>query len=322
MKTILLLNQYSGYSLKIIREELPEGFTLRFLPEQSREALKEHIAEADYVLAGGRLRITGGILDNAKKIVMIQRSGSGLDSIDLDAVREKGIPLYVNPGVNAESVAEHTLLLILACLRRLPQIANDTKHGIWKKHEQGVQTSELEGKTVGIVGMGHTARRLVELLKPFHVRIVYSSRSQADPDFERDNGMRFVGMDELLGISDVLTLHCPLEESTRELIREESIKKMKPGIILINTSRGGLISTRALAEALREGRIAYAALDVHETEPIPEEYLLKEFDNVILTPHIAGVTVDSFKRMMHDAFRNIRCFEEGRTEEIEPFRYC
>ena len=321
MKTILFTNKYSGRPLEILEGELPEGFRAAFLPAQTQEALQNEIAGAEYLLAGGRLKITREALDQAGSLRMIQRSGVGLDALDLDAIREKGLPLYVNQGVNAESVAEHALLLILASLRRLPEIDRNTKNGIWKKQEQGVRTEELKGKTVGIVGMGHIARILAELLRPFGVKLLYWNRSRAEEDFEQRFGLRYVGLEELLESSDVVTLHCALAPETRHLIREETIARMKPGAILVNTARGGLVDTAALAAALRNGRLSFAALDVHEQEPIPADYALKELDNVILTPHVAGVTADSFRAMMHDALRNIRCFEEGRLEEIEANRY-
>ncbi len=321
MKTILFTNKYSGRPLEILEGELPEGFRAAFLPAQTQEALQNEIAGAEYLLAGGRLKITREALDQAGSLRMIQRSGVGLDALDLDAIREKGLPLYVNQGVNAESVAEHALLLILASLRRLPEIDRNTKNGIWKKQEQGVRTEELKGKTVGIVGMGHIARILAELLRPFGVKLLYWNRSRAEEDFEQRFGLRYVGLEELLESSDVVTLHCALAPETRHLIREETIARMKPGAILVNTARGGLVDTAALAGALRNGKLSFAALDVHEQEPIPADYVLKELDNVILTPHVAGVTADSFRAMMHEAFRNIRCFEEGRLEEIEAYRY-
>lgn len=321
MKTILLTNAYQGRPLDIVREEMPEGFSLLFLPEQTPEALLQEASDADYLLAGGRLPITRDVLDRAAKLKMIQRSGVGLDSLDLDAIREKGIPLYVNQGVNAESVAEHALLLMLACLRRLPVIDRNTKNGIWKKQEQGIQTRELKGKTVGLIGMGHIARTLVELLQPFGVKLLYFNRSRAEEAYEREKGLQFVTLDELLRKADVVSLHCALTEETMGLLNRDALEKMKPGAILINTARGGLIETAALEEALRSGRISFAGLDVHEREPIDEANSLKKLDQVILTPHIAGVTEDSFRAMMHDAFRNIACFDRGLLEEIAPYRY-
>ena len=133
--------------------------------------------------------------------------------------------------------------------------------------------------------------------------------------------MRFAGMDELLQVSDIVTLHCSLTDATRGLINAASVQKMKQGAVLINTARGPMVDPQAVAEALRSGKLSFAGLDVHEKEPLPEGYPLKDVDNVILTPHVAGVTYDSFRAMMEAAFHNIDCFEKGETAEIETFKY-
>lgn len=321
MKTVLLTNHYTGKPYSIVRECLPEGFFLLMLERPTEECLLETVGKADYILAGGRLRISRAALEQATSLRMIQRSGVGLDALDLEAIREKGIPLYVNQGVNAQSVAEHTLLLILACLRRLTQIDGNTKNGVWKKQEQGIQTFELHGKTVGIIGMGNIATVLVNLLKPFGVKILYHNLFRAPADFEAENHMTFTDPDTLLAESDIVTIHCALTEQTRNLINADALAKMKDGAVLINTARGGIVDTDALAQALRSGKLSFAGIDAHAREPIPEDDPLKTLDNVILTPHVAGVTGDSFRAMMQGAFRNIALFDQGRTDEIAPYRY-
>lgn len=321
MKKILFTNQYSDDPLHIVKDELPRNFETVFLPGQTQEALLAQVSGIDYILAGGRLKITEDVLDKAVKLKMIQRSGVGLDALDLEAIKKRNIPLYVNQGVNAESVAEHTLLLMLACLRKLPTINQRTKNGIWEKQKQGVQTAELRGKTIGIIGMGNIAKTLVGLLKPFALKILYYNLSRMPSAFEFENDMTFVSLDELLESSDIITIHCALTPETSNLINSSSIHKMKDNAILINTARGGIVDPAALAAALRKGKLSFAALDVHTTEPIPDDYPLKDIENVILTPHIAGVTADSFRAMMRDAFRNIECFENGKLDEIAPYRY-
>lgn len=321
MRQILLTNKYSGIPLKIVQSEIPSGFTYAFLPDQSYEMLLENAGKYDYILAGGRIKITREVLENAVNLKMIQRSGVGLDSLDLEAIKEKGIPLYVNQGVNAESVAEHALLLMLACLRRLPTINSNTKNGIWNKQAQGVQTSELKGKTVGIIGMGNIALTLVSLLKPFKVNILYNNLFQMSVDYETENNMRFVEIKELLANSDIVSINCALTHETKNLINSDSINSMKDGAVLVNTARGEIVDPLAVANALNSGKLAYAGLDVHSEEPIPADYPLKEVENVILTPHIGGVTEDSFRTMMHDAFRNIELFDKGNMDEIAKYRY-
>lgn len=320
MKTVLLTNRYSGTPLEIVKEEFPAGFRMLLLERQDESTLADQIAEADYLLAGGRMRITKTCLEHAGKLKMIQRSGAGLDSLDLRAIQERGIPLYVNQGVNTESVAEHTLLLILASLRKLTLIHQNTVNGIWRKQEQGVQTAELKGKTVGIIGMGNSGQALARLLQPFQVRILYTSRTRKD-DAEKVYDLHFVPLGQLLHESDVVSLNCSLNADNAGMIGEQAISQMKPGAVLVNTARGGLVVTESLARALECGKLSFAGIDVYDTEPIPEDYPLKKLRNVILTPHIAGITGCSFRMMMHDAFRNIAFFEHGRLQEIEAFRY-
>lgn len=321
MKHILLTNKYKDAPLNIVRRELPEGFEIQFLEEQTDNCLIKRVSDVDYILAGGRLKITKEVLDNASKLKMIQRSGVGLDGLDLNAIKGKGIPLYVNQGVNAESVAEHTLLLILSCLRRLSVIDHNTKSGIWKKQEQGIQTHELFGKTIGIIGMGNIAMTLVGMLKPFHVNILYYNLFRSSEDYEKENNMKFVSLEELFHESDIISVNCALTDETRNLINHNSISKMRTGAILVNTARGEIVDAQAVSDALISGKLSFAGLDVHQTEPIPDEYPLKNIENVILTPHIGGVTADSFTAMMKAAFRNIELFDKGLLKEIEQSRY-
>ena len=321
MQNILFTNKYAGKPLTIIESELPDGFQIKFLNEQTDQCFIDSISEADYLLAGGRLRVTEKVLANVKNLKMIQRSGVGLDALDLGAIKAKGIPLYVNQGVNAESVAEHTLLLILSCLRHLPVIDKNTKSGIWKKQEQGVQTRELCGKTVGIIGMGNIAIKLVSLLKPFNVNILYYNLFRCSEEYEKDNNMKFVMLDELLRESDIVSINCALTEETKGLINSETISHMKDGAIFVNTARGGIVDAKAVSDALKSGKLSFAGLDVHENEPISDEYPLINTENVILTPHIGGVTEDSFRAMMKAAFRNIELFDKGQLKEIERYRY-
>lgn len=321
MKTILLTNRYAGTPLEIVRAVVPDGFELLMLDELTQSELLTAAPKADYLLASGRLKVSEAVLANACKLKMVQRTGVGLDSLDMDALKRRGIPLYVNQGVNAESVAEYALLLILACLRKLPAINANTKAGIWKKQEQGTTTHELRGKNIGIVGMGNIARRLVELVDGFGVNILYNSRKQQEAAYEARHRMRYVTKEEIFEKADIITLHCSLTDETRGLIDKTAIARMKDGVIIINTARGPIVCASDLAEALKSGKVGYAGIDVHEEEPFSGSYPLREIDNVILTPHIGGITYESFRSMMHDAMRNIALFDQGNLDAIEQYRY-
>ena len=320
MPIIQITNTYQGEVLELVRRCTPEGFRVRVLSRNAEEELSAAVRDADYLIASGRVKIGGAVLERAGRLKMIQRTGVGLDSIDLEAVREAGIPLYVNKGVNAQSVAEHTILLMLACLRRLTLIDRNSKAGIWKSKEQAIQTRELSGKTVGIIGLGNIGNKVAGILKAFNASVIYYSASPKSPELEKALGVRYAPLEELFAQSDIITLHCPLRPETREIVNAQSLEKMKDGVIIINTARGGLIDEAALLEAIDSGKVDFAGLDVHAEEPCRADDRLVLSERVIATPHIGGVTYDAFFKMISGAMRNIALFEQGELEAIEPYR--
>lgn len=319
MKTILLTNHYSGDPLEIIKSTVPEGFELIVLDKADQKELADKAAKADYFLASGRLKINNEVLYKAEKLKMIQRTGVGLDSLDLKLIKEKGIPVYVNQGINADSVAEHTLLLILASLKRLVNVDRATKSGKWIKQKQGVKNHELKSRVVGLVGMGNIGKRTARMLSGFDVSILYYDVYPVDKATEKALGLKRASLNEVLENSDVVSLHCPLTDTTRHIINSKSIRLMKDGAILVNTARGPLVEEAAVIDALKCGKLSYAGFDVYEEEP-PADTELFGLDNVVTTPHIGGITYDSFYRMMNDAMRNIKLFDEGELNKIERYK--
>lgn len=317
---ILLTNHYEGKPAEIIKSAVPDGFELEMLESVSQQELEGKVKEADYLLVSGRLKINRTVLENAQNIKMIQRTGVGLDSIDLEYIRNHDVPFYVNKGVNAQSVAEHTILLMLASLRNLVEINENTKRGIWKKQAQGVCTHELCGKTVGLIGMGAIGRKVAGMLKAFGAEVLYNDVSKMKQEDENALGIKFSTREEIIEKSDIISLHCPLTDDTRHMINDRAVNKMKNGVILINTARGGLIDEAALINGIKNGKIAGAGIDVYEKEPVDNSEVLN-LQNVITTPHIGGVTYDSFYQMMYQAMRNIEMFDKGQLQEIEQSRY-
>jgi phosphoglycerate dehydrogenase-like enzyme len=320
MKTIQITNTYKGAVLDLVQCCVPEGFQIQTLSENSIEALLSCVADADYILASGRVKITKEVLDRAEKLKMVQRTGVGLDSIDLEALKQKNIPLYVNQGVNAQSVAEHTILLILACLRKLTLLNRNTKKGVWEKQAQGITTYELRGKTVGIVGMGNIGRKVAGLLNAFGVEMIYCGHRQPE-SVEQELNVTYQPLETVLAQADVLTMHCPLTKETSRMINRNTLQEMKDGVVIVNTARGDLIDEAALFDALQKGKVSFAGLDVHAEEPIAKGNRLIADDRVIATPHIAGVTYDSFFQMIQAAMRNIEKFDKGELAEIDQYLY-
>lgn len=320
MKKILLSNHYEGAPLEILEEVVGGDFELVVLDELSADELKAKIADADYLLVSGRLKVSGEVLACARNLKMIQRTGVGLDNMDLASIEAQGIPLYVNQGVNSTSVAEHTLYLMLAALRRSFFVNRQIRNGVWKKQETGLTTHELHGKTVGIIGMGNIGQRVVRLLAPFGVRVLYFSIPRLSPEEEEALGVEFRPFEDVLKAADIVSLHCPATGDGPMIGRAE-LQAMKDGAIVVNTARGGLVDMEALADALKSGKLSAAGIDVYDVEPVPADHPILGCADAVLSPHTAGVTYEAFKSMMDAAVGNIRLFDCGDLEAIGESRY-
>lgn len=317
MKKILHTARYTGIPWEILKSVVPETFEVKTMDELNYDCLVREAVDADYLLVSGRLPIDEGVLSAAKHLKMIQRTGVGTEMLDMEAIKAHRIPVYVNAGVNAQSVAEHTLTLMLACLKRLPQINQQTHLGVWKKQQVGVTTRELKGKTVALVGMGNIGRLVAGMLQPFGANVLYSDVVRQSSETEQRLGLTYYdGFEAMLPVADILSFHCPLIKENTEILNQCTLAMMKKGAIVVNTARGKLINPEDLYDDLKSGHLSAAALDTHYEEPIKEGYKLAELENVILTPHIGGLSYEAFQQMMADAVDNIVAFEEGRFEEI------
>lgn len=315
---ILHTARYTGIPWEILKSVVPDGFTVETLDELSYDCLTREAVDADYLLVSGRLPIGEGVLSVSKHLKMIQRTGVGTEMLDVEAIKAHGIPVYVNAGVNAQSVAEHTLTLILTCLKRLPQINQQTHQGVWKKQQVGVTTRELKGKTVALVGMGNIGRLVAGMLQPFGAKVIYTDVVRQPVETEQRFALTFYdSFEAMLPETNILSFHCPLVKENTEILNQRTLAMMKKSAIVVNTARGKLINPADLYEALKSGNLSAAALDTHYEEPIKEGYKLAELENVILTPHIGGLSYEAFYQMMADAIENIIAFEEGRLAEIE-----
>ena len=317
MPTILLTNFYSTKVLEIVKKQIPKGFDFISLEESSKERLIEIADEADFFLASGRIPLDREVIDAAVKLKMVQRTGVGVDTVDLVALKERGIPVYVNPGINSISVAEHTIMLIFSVLRRLPVVDRSLRSGTWKKNDVGIESCSLNNKVVGLIGMGNIGRHVSTMLIPFGVKCLYYDPYRLDINEERKYNIDYCDFENILKHSDILSLHCPLTVQTREIIGKVELALMKPGSFIINTGRGPLINEVALIESLRSGHIRGAGLDVFYQEPPASDNQLLQLENVVLTPHVGGLTLETFSKMMRDAFENIRSFENGFYDLIE-----
>jgi phosphoglycerate dehydrogenase-like enzyme len=290
---------------EVLTATLPEGFWIEIASEGTLEEKIRMVEDADFILAGSG-PVEGEVLRHGVGVRLIQKMGIGTDRIDLAVAAEMGIPVAIAAGANSIPVAEHALLLMLAVYRKLPYVDRTLRAGQWVKNQMRAESRFLAGKTVGLVGLGHVARRLCGLLHGFSTRILYYDIVRPSEEEERAFGVEFSSsLEALLAASDVVSLHVTLTPQTRHLIDERNIRASKPGAILINTSRGTVVSEAALYDALVNGPLAGAGLDVFEVEPPPADLPLFHLDNVVVTPHVGGAVLDNVAIVAGHSFDNM-----------------
>lgn len=255
-------------------------------------------------------------LDAAPRLQVVHHQGVGWqDTTDWREIRRRGLPLALTPEGTTVGVAEHTVLLMLAAAKRLTFADAELRRRHWHVNSLRGVSRELYGKTVGYIGMGRIARAVAERLKPFGCAGIYCDPEADLPRaYQYSLGLRSGGFEETLGAADILTVHVPLTDATRGLIGRAALARLKPGAIVVNTARGGIVDEAALAEALRCGHVLAAGLDVFETEPPGPDNPLFALPNVVLTPHISAGTRDAMRQKMEALFDNLRRF--FRTGEL------
>ena len=290
-----------------LRELGRRGLTVTVVAPEDDVGFSEAMATCE-VLWHVLKPVTRAAIDRAPLLRLIQKLGAGVDTIDLEAARRRSVAVCNLPGMNAQAVAEHALALMLAVLRKIPHFHREMLEGhgwSWPIGRQG-DLGELCGRNVGLVGYGATASRLAPILAALGANVLYTARRHV-PDA---CGTR-VNLDDLLERSDIVSLHIPQNETTRGMIDRARLAQMKPGAILINTARGGLVDQQALVQALHSGHLAGAGLDTFAIEPVDAANPLLRLDNVIATPHVAWLTVETFDRSLHIMTENCRRLASG-----------
>jgi phosphoglycerate dehydrogenase-like enzyme len=242
---------------------------------------------------------------------LVQLMSAGYDRFNLEGARAARLPVAVNGGANAIAVAEHAIMLLLASLKHLHTLDGAVRGGQWRNAAGARRVYELYGSTVGIVGMGRIGQEVAARLANWGAALLYHDPVRLANEREQQLGVRYMELDALLRAADAVTVHVPLNAQTRHLIDAESLSIMKPTAVLVNTARGGLVDEEALAVALRERRILGAGLDVLSEEPPPADHPLFGLDNVVLTPHTAGPTWQSYPRRFANCFANIERVQRG-----------
>lgn len=268
---------------KEVVAEIQKLGTVVFMPSD----LKASLANADALIVRSATKVTEELLSNPNQLKIVARAGVGLDNVDKAACEKRGIKVLNTPGASTNAVAELALAMMFAASRRIPKADAGMKAKKWLKKE--LTGTEIQGKTLGVVGLGRIGTTLALKAKALGMDVIYY-----DPLALSTIG-RSVSLDELFALSDFISLHVPLTPKTANMISASTISQMKKTAVLVNTARGGLVDEEALYSALKEGKLACAALDVYPSEPYTGK--LCELENVILTPHIAGSTAEAQMRI-------------------------
>lgn len=270
----------------------------------------ERAKDAD-ILMIANTPLSGEVIRGCENLKFINVAFTGVDHVDLEAAREKGIAVSNASGYSNESVAELTLCMMLSLLRNVSQVEDRCRQGSTK---DGLVGRELQGKTVGIIGVGAIGKRTAQLCQAFGCKVLgYCRHPKKDPA----PGVTYVSLEELLKTSDIVTLHCPQTPETIGLMNKERIAMMKPGAILINAARGPIVDSQALADALNEGRLSGAGIDVFEKEPpLDTDHPLLHSRNTLVTPHVAFASEESMIMRADIVFDNIRAWADGKQKNI------
>lgn len=274
----------------------------------SEDGLIERIRGAEVVLnIRSSCRFTERVFTNCPELRLLSIWGTGTDNVDLAAAARHGVTVTNTPAVSAPSIAEHALTLMLSAARRISVLDRNTRNGSWSRG----QAVQLSGKTLGIIGLGAIGRRFAELGRGIGMHVI-AWTLHPNPAL----GIPLVSFEELLRTSDVVSLHLRLSDDTRGMIGRREFEQMKPGAIFVNTARGPIVDEAALIDALASGKLAAAGLDVFETEPLPAGHPIAKLDNVVLTPHCAGITPEALEAGLELCIQNVRNFLSGSPTNV------
>ena len=274
----------------------------------------ERIKDADIVITN-KNQLNAQNMKDAKNLKYIGLFATGYNNIDTEYAKNNNITVCNAPGYSTEAVAQHTIAFILALLDRVGEYNETVKQGDWIKSRTfsyfPLPLSELSGKTIGIVGYGSIGRRVGDIAKAFNMSVLITNRRKVN-----DDTVTQVPFDELLAKSDIVTLHCPLNKDSENIMNEEAFNKMKDGAIFVNTARGGMVDEFALKKALETGKLLGAGIDVLRHEPMDKDCPLYNVPNCYITPHIAWAGKETRLRLMDIVYDNVKAFLDGKPQNI------
>lgn len=306
MKVLLHYRPSPGFR-SLLAETCPTTIELAMVDEADDAGFARSLREIDAVLHVLR-PISAADLANAPRLKLIQKIGVGVNTIALEEAKSRGIAVCNMPGTNSQAVAEHTLMLMLAALRRVKSFDQHLRAGHWQPQDNDIdQVGEICGRSVGFVGFGAIPAVLAPVIAALGGRVIYTARAP-----KTELAWRYLELDALLAEADIVSLHVPADETTHGMIGKRALARMKQGAVLINTARGALVDELALLEALRAGRLAAVGLDVFATEPLAGDHPLLALPNVVATPHLAWLTPETLRRSLAIGFENCRRVMAGK----------
>jgi phosphoglycerate dehydrogenase-like enzyme len=299
----------------------PPGITTTVVDGKSPEEQQvEAVKDADFIMAF-RAKLTERILRSATKARLVQILSAGYDSINLKLLRELKIPCANNGGANSWAVADYAVLAMLSLYRRLAAADRAVREGRWSAAIDGMNTFEMANKVVGVLGFGNIGQKVARRVQAFDATVQYYDKFPLSPERERELKAKRVSLEELFRTSDIISCHAPLTNETRHVVNRERLATMKPTAVIINTSRGPVIDEAALLEALQQKRIAGAGLDVFEKEPVDPANPLLKLENVVVSPHSAGTTWDTWFRRADFAYKNMKRVWDGQPPQAVATDY-
>ena len=300
---ILIADPIAEEGIELLRQHGQVDIKLKPKPKE----LKAMIADYDALIVRSETQVSAEIIESGEKLKVVGRAGVGVDNIDVEAATRKGIVVVNAPTGNTISAAEHTIALILALARNVPQANSQLRSGKWQRGE--LVGSELKNKTLGVIGLGNVGSEVAKRAQAFEMLII-AYDPFASADYARNLKVTLVSLDQLLKEADFITLHVPITTATKKLIGSKELSKLKPTTRIINCARGGLVDEEAVVKAIKSGKLAGAAFDVFDNEPVTDSPLFKE-DNIIVTPHLGASTIEAQTGVARDVAEQVLAVLQG-----------
>jgi len=304
MFKILIADPISESGLTVFQSHNGD-FKVDVQSKLSLEDLKKAAADVDAIIVRSETKITAEVLASSKKVKIVGRAGVGVDNIDVTAASRQGVIVVNVPGGNTISAAEHTVAMILALSRNIPQANASLKAGEWKRSQ--FTGTELQGKTLGLIGLGRIGREVSKRCQSFGMNVMGFDPYTTE-EYAKNFNIKLSTLEEIYAQADYITVHVPLNDTTRHMFNAETLKKLKPSVRLINCARGGIIDEQALADAIKSGHVKGAAIDVFEEEPPKKDNPLLALPNVIVTPHLGASTEEAQVKVAQELAETLRDF--------------